>query len=328
MAARVFITQPVAQSAIDRLRAAAAVEVNPDPLHIMTKPELVEAARRCDILFCLLHDRVDRDVIAANPGLKAIASMTITPADIDVAAATEHAIPVTTIPSLLLDDATADLAWALLLAVARRVAESDRLMRSGIFPGSQSNYMEGASVAGKVVGLVGMGGVGRASARRARGFDMRILYHDPRRLPPDEEQGLGISWAPFDELLAQSDFVSIHARLTPQTRHLFGDREFALMKRSAYLINSARGPIVDEAALVRALGSGKIAGAGLDVYEHEPQPDPALLAMPNVVFTPHVGSATRELRDAMANVVADNILAILAGRRPPNCWNPEIYANT
>lgn len=328
MSARIHITQPVAESAIARLRAAAQVTLNPDPLHIATKPELMEAARNCDILFCLLHDRVDRDIIHANPRLRAVASMTITPADIDIAAATEQRIPVTVIPSLLLDDATADLAWALLLSTARRVAEGDRLMRAGTFPGSQSCYMEGGSVSHKTMGIVGMGGVGKAAARRARGFGMRILYHDPHRLQAAEEKELGLTWVALDELLAQADFVSLHARLTPETRHLLGDREFGLMKPTAYLINTARGPIVDEQALVRALAARRIAGAGLDVYENEPQPDPALLAMPNVVFTPHVGSAIRELREAMANVVVDNILAVLEGRQPPNCWNPEIYAKT
>ena len=154
---------------------------------------------------------------------------------------------------------------------------------------------------------------------------MRLLYFDPRRLPADEERALGLTWAPFDDLLAQSDFVSLHARLTPETRHLIGEREFGLMKRTAYFINSARGPLVDEEALVRALEEGRIAGAGLDVFEHEPRPHPKLLKMPNVVMTPHVGSAVTELRAVMANVVVDNIVAILEGRRAPNCWNPEIY---
>ena len=325
MRPRIFITQPVAQSAIDRLRRIADVSFNPDPLHIATKPELLAAVRRSDLLFCLLHDKVDADVISTNQGLSAVASMTITPADIDVVEATKRRIPVTTIPSLMLDEPTADLAWSLLLAVARRTAEGDRLMRSGIFPGSQSCYLEAAPVTGKVLGIVGLGGVGKAVARRARGFRMQALYHDPRRVPGDEEQALGVQWVEFDELLRRSDFVSIHARLTPQTRHLFGTREFGLMKPGAFLVNTARGPIVDEAALARALAEGAIAGAGLDVYENEPRPDARLLERQNVVFTPHVGSAVRELREAMAHVVVDNIAAILEGRRPPDCWNPEIY---
>lgn len=323
---RVFITQPIHPSAIERLRTVADVEWNRDPLHILTKAELVAAARNCDVLYCLLHDRIDRDVIAANPGLIGIASTTITPADIDIAAASARRIPVTVIPAALLDDATADLAWALLLSVARRVVESDRLLRSGTFPGSQSAYMEGGGVSGKTLGLIGMGGVGRAAARRARGFSMELLYHDPRRLEPAEEKGLGLTWAPLEHLLARSDFVSLHARLTPESRHLMGDRQLGLMKRSAYLINTARGPLVDEEALVRALSAGRIAGAGLDVFEHEPRPLPALLALPNVVTTPHAGSAVRELRAAMANVAVDNIVAMLEGWQPPNCWNPEIYA--
>lgn len=325
MRSRIFITQPVAASAIERLGAVADVTVNPDPLHIATKDELLAAILTHDVLFCLLHDRIDREVIAANPRLKAVASMTITPADIDVAQATALRIPVTVIPASLLDDATADLAWALLLSVARRVAEGDRLMRAGTFPGSQSCHLEGGGVSGKTLGIVGMGGVGRAAARRARGFSMRLLYHDPVRAPAGVERELGATWMPIERLLAESDFVSIHARLTPGTRHLFGDREFGLMKPAAYLINTARGPIVDEQALVRALAQKRIAGAGLDVYEHEPRPHPELLEMPNVVFSPHTGSATTELREVMANVVADNILAVLEGRRPPHCYNPEIY---
>ena len=326
MRARVFITQPVAPSAVLRLRRVAEVHLNPDPLHIVSKYELLAAVRAHDVLFCLLHDRVDRDVIAANPNLRMIASTTVTPADIDFAAATERRIPVTVIPSHLLDDATADLAWALLFAVGRRVAEADRLARAGTIPGSQSSYLEAGGVSGKTLGLIGVGGVGRAMARRASGFPLRVLYHDPRRLAPADEKRLGLTWSPFDELLASSDFVSIHANLSAQTRHLIGAREFGLMKPTACLINTARGPIVDEHALIRALTERRIAGAGLDVFEHEPGIDPALLALPGTVITPHMGSAVKELRETMANVAVDNIFAVLDGRQPPNCWNAEIYA--
>jgi glyoxylate reductase len=324
---RIFITQPIHPSAIERLRAVADVEWNHDPLRIVPKEELIAAARANDILFCLLQDHVDADVLGANPKLRAVATMTITPADIDIAAASARRIPVTVIPAVLLNDATADLAWALLFAVARRVAEGDRLMRSGVFPGSQSAYMEGGGVSRKTLGLVGMGGVGRAAAQRAKGFSMRVLYHDPVRVDAVTEKELGLTWLPLDALLAESDFVSLHARLTPETRHLIGARELTLMKRSAYLINSARGPLVDEEALVHALESGRIAGAGLDVFEHEPRPHPKLLKMDNVVMTPHVGSAVGELRAAMANVVVDNIMAVLEGRQPPNCWNAEIFTH-
>ncbi len=326
MRPRVYITQPVAMTAIERLQQVADVDWNGDPLHIATKHELLEAARTHDVLFCLLHDRIDRDIIEANPELKMVASLTITPADIDTRAATERRIPVTTVPSPLLDDSTADLAWALMLSAARRVAEGDRLIRSGIIPGSQSCYMEGGGVSRRTLGILGMGGVGRAAARRAAGFSMKLIYHDPRRLPEDEERALGAAWVSFDDLFRQADFVSVHVALNSKTRHLVGQREFALMKATAYFINTARGPIVDEEALIEALQRKSIAGAGLDVYEHEPDIDPRLRALDNVVMTPHTGSADVELRTAMAHVAVDNILAVLAGREPPNCWNKEIYA--
>ncbi|HSG95381.1 MAG TPA: NAD(P)-dependent oxidoreductase, partial [Afifellaceae bacterium] len=182
----------------------------------------------------------------------------------------------------------------------------------------------GGDVSGKTIGLIGgKGRIGQATARRARGFDMRVLYWGPRRLPVEEEKKVGFDYCGFDDLLAQSDFVSLHAALLPETRHLIGDREFKLMKPTAYFINTARGPIVDEAAMARALAAGEIAGAGLDVFENEPAVEPALLTLPNVVLTPHLGSAAREARENMANLVADNIIAIIEGRTPPNCVNPE-----
>ncbi|OGA45108.1 MAG: hypothetical protein A3G24_14660 [Betaproteobacteria bacterium RIFCSPLOWO2_12_FULL_62_13] len=327
MRPRVFITQPVARSAIERLRSVAEVDLNPDPVHIATKEELLAAVRTHDVLFCLLHDRVDREVIAANPGLKAVASMKITPSDIDVAEATARRIPVTVIPPIV-TEATADLHMALLLAVARRVVEGDRLVRSGIFPGAQSSHLEGVILSDKVLGLVGGGGrIGRAVARRARGFGMKLIYWSPRR-KPESEQELGLTYVPFEQLLAESDFVSVHTPLTPETRHQIGARELSLMKPTAFLINTARGPIIDEPALARALVERRIAGAGLDVFENEPHVEPALLTLPNVVLTPHLGSAARELREVMANVVVDNIMAVLEGRQPPNCWNPEIYKSS
>ena len=297
MRPRVYITQPVSAPAVARLRTVAEVTMNPDMLHIATKDELIAAARSHDILFCLLHDRIDRDVIAANPKLKAIASTTITPADIDTAEATRRGIPVTVIPSVLLDDATADLAWALLFAVGRRVAEADRLARAGVIPGSQSNFLSATGISGKTLGILGVGGVGRAMAKRATGFPMTRYYHDPRRLEAGEEAALGLQWLPFDELLARVDYLSIHVNLGPKTRHLLGAREFALMKPSAYVINTARGPLIDEDALIAALQARSIAGAGLDVFEHEPGIHPVLLGLPNVVVTAHMGSAVDSLRD-------------------------------
>ena len=325
MRPRVFVTQPIPASAMRRLRDIADVEWNDDDTHIMTRQELAAAARAHDVLFCLLSDRVDADVIAANPSLRMIATMKITPTDVDVVAATSRRIPVTVVPPIV-TEATADLHFAILLAVARRVIEGDRLVRKGVFPGAQSMHLVGAGVCGKTIGLVGGGGrIGKAVAKRARGFSMRTLYWGPRRIPQSDERTLGLAYAPLDTLLAESDFVSLHPPLKPETIHLIGARELSLMKPSAFLVNTARGPIVDEKALVDALLAKRIAGAALDVFEREPQVEEALLAMPNVVLTPHLGSAVLETREAIANVVVDNIAAFIDGRRPPNCWNPEIY---
>ena len=321
---RIFVTQPIAESALGRLRAVADVKVNSDSSRILAKGKLLAATRQCDILFALLHDRVDRDVLAVNPQLRAVASMAITPDNIDVAEATRRGITVTVIPPIV-TEAAADIAFGLMLAVARRMMEGDRLARAGRYPGSQSNHLAGAWVYGKTLGLVGgKGRIGRAVARRARGFSMRVLYCGPSRLPEAEEQALGMTFVPFEELLAQSDFVSVHAPMRPETRHMIDSRALDLMRPGAFLINTSRGPIVDEEALVGTLKAHRIAGAGLDVFEHEPRISSALRKMTNVVLTPHLGSAVLELRDRMANIVVDNIFALLDGRAPPNCVNQQV----
>jgi len=323
---RIFVTQPVAKSAIARLRQVANVKVNPDSSRIIGRRALIAALRRCDILFCLLHDRIDRGVIAANPRLRLIAAQSITPSHIDVEAATERRIPVTVVPPLT-TEATADLTFGLMLAVARQIVDGDRLARAGRFPGAQSSYLLGANVHGRTIGLIGGGGlIGKAVARRAHGFAMRVLYWTPRRKPESEEREAGLNYAPLDQLLGESYFVSLHSPLNTETRHQIGARELKLMKKTAFLINTARGAIVDEAALIRALTKREIAGAGLDVFEHEPKVDKALRKMPNVVLTPHLGSATFEVREEMANIVVDNILAFLAGKKLPNCVNPQVFA--
>ena len=325
MKPKIYITQPVGASAIERLRGIADVEVNPDTLHKVTKEELLAKIPQLDIIYCLLHDKIDADIIAAGKRLRAIASMKITPSDVDVAAATARKIPVTVIAPIV-TEATADIHFALLLAVARRVVEGDQLLRTGVFPGAQSAHLLGSWVHGKTIGLIGGAGrIGKAVAKRAQGFSMKTLYWTPRRKPESEEKEAGLQYVPYDRLLKESDFVSVHAPLNAETRHLVGERELRLMKPTAYLVNSSRGPIVDEKALVRALKERRIAGAGLDVYENEPLVEPELIKMKNVVLTPHLGSAVTELRESMANVVADNIIAVLEGRQPPNCWNPEIY---
>ncbi len=324
MQPKVFITQPVSETAIRKLQAVAEVTWNPDPLHVVTKTELLEAVRKHNYLFCLLHDSIDAEVIAANPDLKVIASMAIIPAAIDVKAATARRVPVTVIPPIV-TEATADLHWALLLAVARRVVEADQLLQKGTFPGGQSAYLEGARVYGKTLGIIGCGRIGQAVARRARGFGMRILYYERTPLDPAEEEVLTVTYTAMDRLLEEADFVSVNCAFTRETYHLIGEPQLTRMKPTAYLINTARGPVVDEKALVKTLRERRIAGAALDVFEHEPHVDPELVRLPNVVLTPHIGSAVSELREEMALIVAENILAVIQGRRPPNCFNPEIY---
>ncbi|HET7847523.1 MAG TPA: D-glycerate dehydrogenase [Pseudolabrys sp.] len=320
---RVFVSQPITPRALERLRAIADVKINTDSSKIIAKPKLIAAVKKCDILFSLLHDRIDRAVLAANRNLRAVTSMSITPDNIDVAEATRRGIPVTVVPPIVAE-ATADIHFGLMIAVARNMIVGDRMVRAGKFPGSQSNHLGGAAVYGKTIGLVGGGGrIGKATARRARGFGMKLLYWSPRA-KPEAEAELGMVRVSLDELLRESDFVSLHPPLNAETRHMIGDKQFALMKPTAFIVNTARGPIIDEAALLRALRKKQIAGAGLDVFEHEPKVSPALLKMKNVVATPHLGSGVLEVRDQMANIVVDNIEALLEGRAPPNCVNPEV----
>ena len=323
MSARIFVTQPIPENALARLREVGQVELNPDPLHIVTKPELIAALARNDYLVCLLHDQVDAEAIQSAPHLKLIASMAVIPAGVDVAAATARGIPVTTIPPLV-SEATADLHWALLLAVTRRVVEADRALRSGLFPGGQSIYFVGGEVYGKTLGIVGLGRVGEAVGRRAKGFGMRILYTKRRRLDAAQEIAVGATYRTLEALLQEADFVSVNVALTSETVHLIGRRELRLMRPTAYLINTARGPVVDEKALVEALQNRQIAGAALDVFEQEPFVEPGLIGLPNVVLTPHIGSAGLDTRDRIASIVVDNVIAVIEGRCPPNLCNPEV----
>jgi glyoxylate reductase len=321
---RIYITQPIAESALARLHKVADVKMNKDSRRILDKKKLVAAVKKHDILFPLLHDTIDRDVLRANPQLKAVTSMAITPDRIDIAAATARKIPVTVVPPIVAE-ATADICFGLMIAVARRMMEGDRLVHASVFPGAQSNYLAGSYVWGKTIGLVGgKGRIGQAVARRAHGFSMRVLYSGPRRLPEAEERSAGMTYAPLGDLLEQSDFVSLHPPLNADTRHMISEREFKSMKATAFIVNTARGAIIDEVALVRALKAKTIAGAGLDVFENEPKVARGLLSMPNVVAVPHLGSAVAELREQMANIVVDNVLALLAGKRPPNIVNPEV----
>jgi len=310
-----------------RLRAAGAdVWVSPHD-RPMDPGELCQAVVGADALVTLLHDRIDATVLdAAGEQLRCVANVAVGYDNIDVAAATERGVVVTNTPGVL-TDATADLAMALILAVTRRLGEGERHVRAREAWSWDMFFMLGAGLAGKTLGVIGLGGIGRATARRALGFGMRVVYAGPRRAPASVEQELGAArHLPLDDLLASADVVSIHAPLTSETRHLIDARRLALMRPSAYLVNTARGPIVDEAALVEALRSGAIAGAALDVYEREPEVHAGLLELDQVVLTPHLGSATIETRTAMATLAAENVLAVLEGRQPPTPVNPDVLS--
>jgi glyoxylate reductase len=261
-------------------------------------------------------------VLAAGTRLRVVANMAVGYDNVDVPAATARGILVTNTPGVL-TETTADMAWALLLAAARRVAEGDRLTRTGGWKAWHPSFLLGRDVHGATLGIVGLGQIGLAVARRARGFDMRLLYHSRTRRPEAESE-LGLGFVELEQLLKESDFVSLHVFLSPQTRHLIGERELALMKPTAVLVNTTRGPVVDQRALYRALKEGRIAAAGLDVAEEEPVPlDDPLLTLDNVTITPHVGSASVATRGKMAAMAVENVLAALRGEQPPNCVNPQ-----
>lgn len=285
-----------------------------------SRAELLAAARECDALL-VVGDRVDEAVCAAAaPRCRVFANFGVGYNNIDVAAATAHGIWVCNTPDVV-TDATADLAWTLLLGAARRVAECDRLVRAGRWTSWGPTFMLGRDVYGATLGIVGGGRIGLAVAKRAIGFNMDVLYtaNSPK---PEFEQATGGRFAALPALLKQADFVSLHVPLTEATRHLIGAAELAMMKRSAVLVNTSRGPVVDEKALVAALEVGTIAGAGLDVFEKEPQVEPGLLKLDNVVLAPHVGSATLATRTGMGRMACRNVLAALRDELPPNCLNP------
>lgn len=290
----------------------------------MERHRLLETIGDRDGLLCMITDAVNEELLDRAPRLKMIANLGVGYNNIDVRAATARGIPVSNTPGVL-TEATADLAFTLLLAVARRVVEGDRRVRAGEFKFWAPFLFLGREVSGKTLGIVGMGRIGKAVARRARGFDMPVLYHNRSRLESDEEDRLGARHASLDELLQQSDFVSLHVPLTAQTTHLIGGEQLAAMKPTAYLINTARGPVVNEQALLEALQARRIAGAALDVYENEPALTPGLTLLDNVVLLPHVGSATLETRTRMAAMAAQNLIAGLSGQTPPNVVNPEVF---
>ncbi|MBI3978684.1 MAG: D-glycerate dehydrogenase [Chloroflexi bacterium] len=323
MIPKIFVAQRIPEPALDMLRAAGDVDVNPDPDRVLPHDELIQAVRTHDYLLSLLTNKIDAGVMDANPNLKVIANFAVGFDNIDVPAATARKIPVTNTPGVL-TETTADFAWTLLMAVARRVVEGDRFTRAGRFNAWGPMLLLGGDVYGKTLGVVGFGRIGRSVARRALGFDMRVLYADAIPADPATERDLRATRVDLETLLREADFVSLHTPLLPETRHLINPRTLGMMKRTAYLINTSRGPVVDEKALADALKAGTIAGAGLDVYEREPTCEPALLALENVVLAPHIASASLETRTKMACMAAANLIAVLKGERPANLVNPEI----
>jgi glyoxylate reductase len=296
-----------------------------DPLDQHLEPAaLQQAVAGKDGMICVVTDRIDAPVLAAGARLKVVATVAVGYDNIDVAAATQHGIVVTNTPGVV-TEATADLAWALMFSVARRLVEADRYVRSGQWREWKLMAMLGHDVYGQTLGIMGMGRIGQAVARRAQSFGMRILYHNRHRLPAGLEAALAATWVDQETLLRQSDFVSLHVPLNAATRHLIDAAALRLMRPTAYLINTARGPVVDEVALIQALQAGRIAGAGLDVFEDEPVVPPALLALDNVVLAPHIGSASIATRTRMAVMAAQNLVTVLRGERPLHVVNPEVY---
>lgn len=320
---KVFITRRIPTN-LDQLQQIATVEVwaerQPPPYDV-----LLEKVKTIDGLICLLTDQIDRQLIEAATGLKVISQMAVGYDNIDIPAATARRILVGHTPGVL-TNATADFAWALLMAAARRVVEADRFTRVGEWRTWEPDLLLGPNVTGATLGIVGFGRIGQAMARRAKGFEMRILYASRHQCDAQLERSLGVEFVEFDRLLQESDFVTVHTPLSDDTYHLFSDREFKLMKPSAILINTARGGIVDSDALYRAMSSGQIAAAALDVTEPEPIPmDSPLLTLNNLIIAPHIGSASRQTREKMATMTMENLMAGLRGDRLPYCVNPEVY---
>lgn len=321
---RAFVTRAIPDAGLAMLRQKVQVvlweQELPPPRDV-----LLREAARADGILCLLTDKIDEELIAGAARLKVISNYAVGHDNIDVAAATRRGIMVTNTPGVL-TETTADLAFALMMAVARRIVEGEKYARGGRWKTWHPTLLLGQDIFGSTLGLVGLGRIGSAMAKRARGFEMRVIYYDVKR-NPDAEHKLGISFVEFEDLLRQSDFVSIHVPLTAETSKMFDARAFSLMKPTAVLVNTSRGPVVDEAALYEALKAGRIWGAGLDVTDPEPPSlDNPLLHLPNAVIVPHIGSASHATRTKMATMAASNLLAALEGRVPENLVNPEVLA--
>jgi glyoxylate reductase len=322
---RIFVTRIIPEKGLEMVRQKADVEVWQDPLPPPYET-LVQKVKGMDALLCLLTDRIDGNLMdAIGPQVKVISQMAVGFDNIDIPAATSRGIPVGNTPGVL-TDTTADFAWALLMAAARRVVEGDKFTRAGKWKTWGPVDFLGPDISGATLGIIGFGRIGQGLARRAQGFDMRILYFDTRR-KPEAEQKYHAQYVDLNTLLREADFVSIHTTLSQDTHHLMNDARLKMMKRSGVLINTARGPVVDPQALCRALSSGTIAYAALDVTEPEPiRPDDPLLKLDNIIIAPHIASASFQTRNKMATMAAENLIAGLKGERLPNCVNPQVYS--
>ena len=319
---QVFVTRKIPQPGLDLLQKEFTIELNPSD-RVLTKEEIIKGVKGKDGLLCLLTDPIDKEVITAEPNLKMIASYAVGYDNIDIATATKQGIPVSNTPGVL-TETTAELAWALLFSVARRIVEADTFTRTGKFKGWAPLLMLGQDVSHKTLGIIGTGRIGTAFALKSKGFQMNILYTDEQHNLQLERE-LGATKVSLQKLLKESDFVSIHVPLTKATHHLIDEKELHLMKKTAILINTARGPIINETALIKALSERWIFGAGLDVYEQELNIPKELTCLENVVLQPHTGSGTIETRTKMALIAAENMIIGLKGGIPPNCVNTEVF---
>ncbi len=318
---KVLATRPLFPAAQEILDAACEAEYWTKPERI-SREELLSRIKDKDGVVCLLTEKVNLELLSAAPKLRIAANVAVGFDNIDVTACTKRGVVATNTPGVL-DETTADFAWTLMMSVARRIVEGDTLARSGNWTGWDLDQLVGTDVWGKTLGIVGFGRIGRAVARRALGFQMKVIYADAVRAPEAVEKEWKAEYRGMASLLAESDFVSLHVPLLPETRGLFDAARFSKMKPTAYLINTSRGAVVDEAALVQALEGGKIAGAALDVFENEPLIHPGLKRS-NVVLAPHIASASIETRTKMACMAAENVVALFKGQRPPNMLNPEV----
>jgi len=314
--AKIFLTRKIPNAGLNLLKSAHDVkvfsdEVNPD------KEQIINYANKVDALITLLSDEIDEEIINSCKNLKIIANYAVGYDNIDLDAARRNEIYVSNTPGVL-TEATADLTWTLLSAMARRIVEADKYLRELKFDGWSPELMLGKSIYAQTLGIVGFGRIGRAVAKRAHGFDMKVLYNKRSRLSNKEEEQLNIKYAKLDELLNNSDYITINASLNESTHHLIGKNEFQIMKDNAVLVNTGRGSIVDEDALANALINNQIFGAGIDVYENEPEVNPKLLKLNNVILTPHIGTATTDARNKMAVMVAKNVIKVLEGKTPIN----------